>query len=273
MAVVLLACLGAAVVLSFLQSRLVYHPRRPIEETPAAYGLAYEDVSLTTADNVSLHGWWVPADRSRGTMLFFHGNAGNISHRTETLEIFNRLGMNSLIIDYRGYGRSGGKPSEAGTARDADAAWDYLVNDRQIDPQRIVIFGRSLGGAVAIELATRKPCQALIAESTFTSIPDMSKAILPIFPRFLVRFGYRSIDRIASVGCPVLVVHSPDDDLVPYEFGRELYKAAVEPKAFLEIKGSHNEGFLLSLEAYLAGMDAFLSELLGPAEGAPLSGS
>lgn len=245
------------------QSRLVYYPTRKLEDTPADWNLTYEDVWLKASDGVKIHGWYVPAAKPRGTLLFFHGNGGNISHRIETLEIFNRLGLNVLIVDYRGYGLSEGKPSEDGTYRDAEAAWDYLTQQKAVPPENIILFGRSLGGAVAVYLAEKKHPAGLIVESTFTSIPDVGAKMFPFLPiRWLCRIKYDSAARIANVGCPVLSIHSPDDDIIRYEFGRALFDKAVEPKRFLEIEGSHNEGFLCSIIAYQNGLDEFIRQCL-----------
>ncbi len=260
--IVVLAYLGAAIVLLFLQSRLMYHPIRELETTPGQSGLEFEDVFLTTSDGVKLHGWYVPTPNRKGVFLFFHGNAGNISHRVDSIDIFNSIGYDVFIIDYRGYGRSEGKPTEKGTYRDAEAAWRYLTEQRGISPREIVIFGRSLGGAVAIELATRHGPAAVIVESSFTSAPDLAAGVIPIFPvRWFCRFQYNSLERIASLHCPVLVIHSQDDDLIPFENGRRLFDAAPEPKQFLQIEGGHNDGFMVSIGAYLRGLEEFLAKL------------
>jgi fermentation-respiration switch protein FrsA (DUF1100 family) len=205
----------------------------------------------------------VPARQERGVILFFHGNAGNISHRLDTLEIFHTLGLSTFIIDYRGYGQSEGRPSEQGTYLDAEAAWRYLVEQRQVPPERMIIFGRSLGGAVAAWLAQAHPPRALILESTFTSLPDMAATYLPFLPvRSLARFDYNTLARLPDIHCPVLVVHSPDDEVVPYSHGRQLFEAASEPKEFLELRGGHNEGFLIS-DNYQAGLEAFIARYAG----------
>ena len=259
--IVVLAYLGAAIVLLFLQSRLMYHPVRELETTPGQSGLEFEDVFLTTSDGVKLHGWYVPAPNRKGVFLFFHGNAGNISHRVDSIGIFHRIGYDVFIIDYRGYGRSEGKPTEKGTYRDAEAAWRYLTEQRGISPREIVIFGRSLGGAVAMELAAKHGPATIIVESGFTSAPDLAASTFPFFPvRWLCRFRYNSLERIASLHCPVLVIHSQDDDLIPFENGRRLFDAAPSPKQFLQIEGGHNDGFMVSIDAYLRGLEEFLDK-------------
>lgn len=249
----------------FNQSRLLFLPNMPSRElimTPARYGLAHEDVRLETEDGVALHGWFVPVADATRTVLFFHGNAGNISHRLDSIAVFVRLGLQVLIIDYRGYGASAGKPSEIGTYRDATAAWRYLTVTRGIDSERVVLFGRSLGGAVAIELATRVTPGALIVESSFTSVPEMAAELYPLLPvRWLARLHYRSLDRISAVACPVMVLHSEHDEIIPFAHGRQLYQAAPEPKAFFAMRGGHNDGFVASGEDYLQALRQFVSTL------------
>ena len=253
---------GISLALYFFQDRLIYFPDKEIAVTPEAVGLPFEDVEFETADGLTLRGWFVPVNASDRALLFFHGNAGNISHRLESLLTFHRLGLNTLIFDYRGYGGSEGKPSEEGTYKDAEAAWEYLTKVRGIEPHNVVLFGRSLGGAVATWLAARVNCAALIVESTFTSVPDLAAKTYPIFPvRLLARFRYDSKERIAEAHCPVLIVHSPDDELIPFEHGRVLFEAASSPKTFLEIRGGHNEGFIVSGEDYDRGLGDFIGTL------------
>jgi len=249
----------------FFQERLLYFPLGGFSATPAAIGLAYETVSIETEDGVTISGWFIPAaDRACGTLLFFHGNAGNISHRLDSIATFHRLGLNTLIIDYRGYGQSEGKPTEQGTYLDAAAAWRYLVEERQIPPTEIIIFGRSLGGAVAAWLAYTHPPQALILESTFTSVPDVAAQAYPFLPvRRLGRIDYNTLERLPEMKTPLLIVHSRDDNVIPYSHGQALFAAANEPKEFLEIRGGHNDGFIISTQAYEAKFEAFISKYLG----------
>ena len=267
--------LALGLLLYLFQGSLVFLatvPGRALDASPADLGLDYEDVGIDTADGERLHGWYVPAvspgtGEPRGVLLFFHGNAGNISHRLDSIAIFNRLGLDVLIVDYRGYGRSTGKPTEAGTYRDAQAAWDYLRRERGAAPGRIVIFGRSLGGAVGAWLASQLPATetpaAVIVESTFSSGADMARRLYPIFPaRLLTRLKYPVADYAARLRCPVLVVHSRDDEIIPFAMGRAIYDAAPQPKTFLELRGDHNAGFWISRETYVPGLEAFLTEVL-----------
>lgn len=255
--------------LYLFQSHLIYFPTKNLTVTPEDYHLDYESISFTAQDGITLSGWWIPSKNARGTMLICHGNGGNISHRLDTILIYHKLGMSVFIFDYRGYGKSSGRPSEWGTYRDSEAAWQYLTEERHIDANRIIIFGRSLGGAVACQLAvdlfeknSDTAPKALILESTFTSIPDMGAQLYPFLPiKLLARINYPTIDRIGKLRCPVLILHSPHDDVIPYEQGRTLYEKAKEPKRFIELRGGHNDGFMLSNETYILGIDRFISDL------------
>jgi len=262
------AALGVALYL--FQGSMVFLanlPGRALDATPADIGLQYEDVGIDTADGERLHGWYVPAINARGTLLFFHGNAGNISHRLESILIFNRLALDVLIVDYRGYGQSTGRPGEQGTYRDAQAAWDYLVRERSVSPGNIVIFGRSLGGAVGAWLASELPAveqpAAVIIESAFTSGADMARRLYPVYPaRLLTRLRYPVVDYVQRISCPVLVVHSRNDEIIPFAMGRAIYEAAPQPRDFIELRGDHNAGFWISRQEYAAGLAAFLEKIL-----------
>lgn len=245
----------------FKQDSMLYFPQEEIGQTPGDYDLEYEDVTLLTKDRIHVSGWYVPANHERAVILFCHGNAGNISHRLDSIKMFNSLGLSVLIYDYRGYGRSGGKPSEKGTYRDSEAAWDYLVNEKKYSPEAIILFGRSLGGAIAVETAFKKDPGALIIESSFTSVPDLGKDLYPWLPvRLLSKFRYSTIDKIGLIKSPKLIIHSPDDEIVPFTHGRTLFERAVPPKEFLQIRGGHNDGFLISGDRYSEGMSAFLEK-------------
>ena len=245
-------------------SQVLYHPSREIRGTPADLGLIYEWVALETGDGERLSAWWVPAASPRGVLLFCHGNAGNISDRLDSIRIFNRLGLSLFIFDYRGYGRSSGHPSEQGTYRDAEAAWNYLTRVRQKDPQEIVVFGRSLGGSIAAWVSQVHKPQVLILESSFSSLREAARDRLPgIFVKLLVPDQYRTLQYLTMVHCPVLVLHSREDEIISFRHGEALYAAANEPKGLVEIHGSHNQGFLKSQPLYEAALDSFLSKYLG----------
>lgn len=252
------------VLLYMSQHSMLYLPNLPgraLRGTPADSGLAYEDVRLRTADGIELHGWFIPASGPR-VLLFFHGNAGNVSDRLSSIRVFNELGLSVLIIDYRGYGDSAGRPTEQGTYIDAEAAWRHLTETRGFAPQRIVVFGRSLGGAVAAWLAARVDPAALIVESSFTSIPDLAQELYPWLPaRWLSRFDYPTRKHVAAVTCPVLVVHSRDDEIAPFSHAERIFAAASEPRTLLALAGSHNAAHVQSEEDYVEGLRAFLSTL------------
>jgi fermentation-respiration switch protein FrsA (DUF1100 family) len=240
-------------------------PSRALARTPAEVGLLFEDVTLTTSDGVNLNGWWIPAAGERATLLFFHGNAGNISHRLESIQIFRDLGLSVFIIDYRGYGQSGGRASIEGTGFDALAAWRWLTEDKRIPPGKIVIFGRSLGGAVAVELVRSVTPGALILESTFSSLADMAPLSLILGPvlRLMTWDAWNSVKAAESFTVPTLCIHSPGDEIVPYRQGRRLYDAVASEKAFVEIRGDHNGGFLDSYDIYFPALDEFLTKRFG----------
>lgn len=249
--------------LYLVQPAMVFQPGGVTAATPDQWGLEYEDIWLRAEDGVRLHGWYLPRPGSDRVLLFFHGNGGNISHRQASLEIFHRLGLNQLIIDYRGYGVSEGRPTEPGLYRDARAAWEHLVEERGLTPDRIVLFGRSLGGAVAANLAAEVRPGALILESTFSSARDLTRALYPLLSWLIVRrYKLDTVARLAEVSCPVLVLHSPDDEIVPYTLGRRVYDAAGPPKAFQMLRGDHNGGFLLSQPDYERSLAGFLSDRL-----------
>lgn len=256
-----IAYLASVLMIFFSQSSLIYYPEtgRNLISTPDYVGLVYESVEITTTDGEILHGWFVPAPAANGTVLFFHGNAGNISHRMEYLLMFHRLGYNTFIFDYRGYGQSTGSPSESGTYLDAQAAWRYLTDAKSIPPARIVLFGESLGGAVAAWLAMSEKPGILVLASVFTSVPDMAAKIYPFLPvRFLSRFDYNTIEYLQSVTCPVFVAHSPQDEIVPFAHGQALYQAAPGPKQFLELQGGHNSGFIFMQEDWIKALGEFI---------------
>lgn len=249
------------------QSRLLYYPNEPsrtIETTPADIGLPFDPVQLTTRDGIQLHAWFVPVQAPRGTLLFSHGNAGNISHRLDSVSLFHSLGLNVLIYDYRGYGESEGTPTEAGTYLDVQAAWDHLLEARMIAPQEIIIFGRSLGVAIAAKLASQVPSAGVILESGFTSVADMAASLYPWLPgvRPLVRNRYDNLEKIEQISSPLLVVHSREDEVIPYSHGEQLFARAKEPKQFMELHGSHNDAYQLSHETYTKTLQQFLGEIL-----------
>ncbi len=264
--VILLTWCALAVYLYIRQPALLYYPdvpTRAIEITPAAIGLEFEDITFITEDNVALHGWYIPSSSARATLLFCHGNAGNISHRLESIQLFNELGLNVLIFDYRGYGKSDGSPSEKGTYQDAQAAWQFLISEKQQAPNEIIVFGRSLGAAIATDLAGRTQPAAVILESAFTSVPDIGADFYPWLPvRLLSRFAYDNGAKIVTIASPILIIHSRDDEIIPFTHSKQLFDLANEPKQFLELSGGHNGGFLENRAIYQKTLDGFLGDHL-----------
>jgi uncharacterized protein len=265
--------LAMGLFLYIFQGKLIFYPTRILIYQPDAAGLDYEDVWLQTPDGERLHGWFVPRENSRGTLLFFHGNAGNISGRIESIRQFHQLGLDVFIVDYRGYGKSTGRPHEKGLYTDALAAYDYLTQERGIPACSLIIFGRSLGGSVAAYLASERPAAGLALESTFTSVPDVASGYYPVYPvGLLTRYKLPTVDYLRTFEGPVLIAHSPADELISYRFGRELYDAANGPKQFLEMRGGHNDGFFLTGKAYTEGYDRFFTSIFGNSEDAGVPG-
>lgn len=266
--IALLVYVGLAALIYFKQSSLVFLPEmdRGFRASPADIRLPFTPLRLPTADGEILDGWYVPANTkaaTRGLVIFFHGNAGNMGHRLDYLRMFHDLGLATLIFDYRGYGRSSGAPSEEGTYLDAAAAWQHATQVLGFPPDRIALFGESLGGGVAAQLAAENRPGALILASAFTSVPDLGAGLYPLLPiRLLARIRYDTLARLPKIACPVLVIHSHNDDIIPYAHGQRLFAVAGEPKRFLEIEGGHNEGFVFGRDSWIRQLDGFLRQAL-----------
>ncbi len=245
----------------FLEYKSLYYPFRNIEMTPENIGLTYENVNIITEDGINITGWFIPSESPRATLLFTHGNGGNISHRLEKISIFNKLHVNTFIFDYRGYGSSSGSPSENGLYKDAQAAYRYLINDKKIPAAQIVGYGESLGGAVIIDLATGNELGGLIIESSFTSVRDMGQRVFPIIPTFLYKTRFDSVSKIVNISSPLLSFHSQEDEIVPYELGKQLFEASSGSKLFVDLKGGHNDAFLVSEELFISEIESFLDRL------------
>jgi len=250
------------VVLRFFVVWIIFQPSKHIAWTPDQDGFNYENIFITASDGVKTNGWYINCEDSRGTVLFFHGNAGNISHRGDSIEIFNSLGMSVFILSYRGYGVSEGSPSIKGVNLDALAAWNWLISEKRIPPEKILIFGRSLGGAVAVELMRNVRPEAAILESTFSSLADMGGFLSPL-ASLLVDGAWNSALTAVNIDTPTLCIHSPEDEIVPYRLGKKLFEALAGKKYFFDIKGDHNYGFLLSMPLYKERLDMFLTEHYG----------
>ena len=243
------------------QPKLVYFPGPPPSWTPDQEGFEYRDLTLRTSDGVDLHAWYFPADEPRGAVIVSHGNAGTIANRVPHAQAFLAAGFSVLLYDYRGYGRSAGRPSEAGTYRDAEAAYDWLTADAGVAPAQVVSYGESLGGGVALELAHRRSVGAVVLESAFTSLPDVGRRFYPWLPvKLLSRIVYDNRSKIAELRVPVLVIHSPGDEIVAYDFGRELFRLAHEPKTFLVTEAGHNDGGFLRRPEWREAVGEFLAD-------------
>jgi hypothetical protein len=246
-----------------VEEQFIFFPSSAIEATPKDYGVDYEDIYFTVADGVKLNGWLALKPGARATLLWFHGNGGNIGHRAQGVKpLRDMLDANVFMIDYRGYGRSEGAVSEKGTYEDAEAAFKYLTQRSDIDPKRIVLFGQSLGSAVAADLAGRHDCLAVILEAPFASIPAMAKAIYPWLPvGALIRTRYDVIEKVKQIKAPLLVAHGDRDDIVPFEQGRQVFDAATGPKEFHALRGAHhNDTFEMGGDAYFAVMKDFIDK-------------
>ncbi|TYP92566.1 hypothetical protein LX73_1928 [Fodinibius salinus] len=244
-----------------LQSKMIYHPTRAMIATPSSVGLQFENIRFETEDDLSLHGWFIPADSAAPTVLYFHGNAGNISGRIETLHLLHDLGLNVFMFDYRGYGKSQGTPTETGTYRDATAAWNYLTKTSKTEADQIIIMGRSLGGSIAAWLAARQDPAAVIMESTFTSAADLGADLYPWLPvRWMLKYDYNTLAHIREIDEPIFMAHSKDDQIVPYHHGQQLFEIVQESKRFIELRGSHGSAFWETGEKYREGLKQFLEE-------------
>lgn len=244
----------------YIERNSIYFPMRDMHTTPQQLGLDYEDIYFTTSDNKTLNGWYIPNKDARFTVIFCHGNAGNISHRIEKIAILHRLGLGIFIFDYRGYGKSQGRPSEQGLYKDASGAYNYL-KERNISKDNIILYGESIGASVAIDLASREKVKAIITEEAFPSIKDMAKIAYPFLPHFIFRSRFNSLSKIKEITCDKLIIHSVDDEIVPFYLGEKLYKEASPPKKFLKIRGSHNTAFLEEKEKFSEGIKLFLKDL------------
>ena len=240
----------------------LYIPSRQMTAHPGSYRLPYEDLTLKAADGPAINAWYIPNRPDSLVMLVSHGNGGNISSRLEKFVRFHKAGASVLVYDYRGYGRSTGSPTEQGTYSDGEAAYRWLTKTKGVAPSRIVFYGESLGCGVAVELAKRHPGAGLILDSGFTSTLDMGRMIFPWLPvRWLVRYRYDNLSKLPLLRCPLLVMHSPDDDIIPIAMARRNFAAAAGPKSFFEMKGDHNEGFMDTGPAYIEAIRSFLASL------------
>ena len=249
----------------FLERSSIYYPTKPIEKTPAAADIPFDRVTFPAEDGTLLSGWWMPAPEgalARGTILFFHGNAGNISHRLDHAVLIHRLGFHQLLFDYRGYGESAGSPSEKGLYRDALGAVRYLEKRKEVDLERLVYYGESLGAAVAVDLAARRLPAVLVLEAPFSSVPEMAKRYYPWLPVWLLRSHYDNLSKIGKITCPTLIFHSRDDEIVPLEHSSRLIGTSGASISRREVlRGGHNEAFLLEVRRISEELDRFFRDV------------
>ncbi|MDP8259050.1 MAG: alpha/beta hydrolase [Candidatus Aadella gelida] len=247
-------------IISWFEHSNVYFPKKKIEVFPDAIGLSYKNVYFNAADGIELHGWFLPSGKPHSdTFLFFHGNAGNIGDRVDIVRFLNSLGVNVFIFDYRGYGNSKGIPSENGTYLDAAAAYEKVLEMNGVHRENIILYGRSLGGAVAIDLALKKKAKGLIIDGAFSSTGDMAKDIysfLPVKVSLWVR--YDSMSKIGKVKMPKLIIHSADDEIVPFHHGKELFEEAADPKEFYRMRGEHSDAIFMYEDEYKIRLERFL---------------
>jgi fermentation-respiration switch protein FrsA (DUF1100 family) len=262
----LVAILFWTVALMIFEEKFIYfphkYPRGMYEDTRFIPGL--KDCWITTEDGVKIHGWFVPADSALATLIMSHGNAGNISHRIPIIRELQRRKFNVLMFDYRGYGRSEGSPDEEGIYKDGRAVFDYALKLPEVDPRRVILWGTSLGGAVAVDVALHRRAAGLILESTFSSAGDVARMIYPFLPvHFVLRSQFNSAEKIQNITIPVLVMHGNRDSIIPIALGRKLYRAANDPKEFYEITGAdHNDTFFTGGNAYYDKVTLFARTVL-----------
>lgn len=266
---VILVFLGGILLLAMttnvLERMFVYFPAKELEGNPSLLGLEYQDLEIAAEDGVRLHGWFVPRPGAQHTLLIFHGNAGNVSHRLGWIRLLHELNAHVMIIDYRGYGRSEGKPFEKGLYLDALAAYGWWKRERAADKSKLVLIGESLGGSVAVDLAARVPVDGIVLQATFTTAWDMAKTVMPIgLLQPLTGVKFDSASKIRGIGCPKLFIHGNRDEIVPFRLGRRLYELAAPPKEFYEVSGAgHNDLIDTAGIEYLNRLRSFL-EMIGP---------
>jgi hypothetical protein len=260
--------IGATLFLVILEKHFIYYPAAEVDVTPEALGLPFEEVLLDVEPGVKVHGWFIRAakDPAVATILFSHGNAGNIADRLDRVLSFRDVGADFLLYDYRGYGRSTGDTDEEGTYRDGRAAYDYLVKDRRIDPGRIVLMGESLGCAISIQLAVDRKAAGLVLEAPFASIAHMAHAVYPFLPLgSFVRTRYENVKKIPQLKMPLLVVQGTQDEIIPVVQGRMVFDAAPEPKEYLAIEGAHhNDVYVIGGDVYRRALSEFITRVAAP---------
>ncbi len=248
------------VYLRYMERRTLFYPYKVIECLPSEFGFSFEEAVFKSVDNKDIHGWFIPYEGATKTILFSHGNAGNISHRLEKIKILHEFGCNVFIFDYRGYGKSRGSPSENGLYKDAQAAYNYLLA-KGIAPENIIGYGESIGGAVIIDLAEKNKFMALVLEGTFSNAKDMAKLVYPFIPHWIFSSRFDSLSKIRGINAPKFFIHSINDEIVPYDLSKKLYENAPGPKEFLQVRGGHNSCFFESESLIKEKAGAFIKGL------------
>lgn len=264
MRVFLIILIGLSLIFAYvkyIEHKGIYYPVKEISLYPSSAGMSFKDIYITTEDNVRINSWFISNQKAKYTLLFFHGNAGNIGDRLDKLQLLYQAGLNIFIIDYRGFGKSQGRPSEHGFYRDAFKAYDYLINTVGISPDHVILYGESLGSAIAMDLAFHKKVKALILEGAFSSGRDMAVRFYPFLPRFIFSNSFDSLTKVKEINAPKLFIHSLNDEIVPFNLAKKLYNNAEGPKEFLETRGDHNSTFLISREVYISSISAFIGRL------------
>jgi len=255
-----------AAFLLLFENKIIFYPSRYPEGfwDPASVGVVAEDVYFTAEDGVKLHGWFLPAKNAVATLLWFHGNAGNLSHRLDNIQRLTPLNLNIFIFDYRGYGRSEGEPDEQGIYMDSQAAYKKVLAMDGVSIESLFLFGRSLGGICAVETAVNNPARGLILESVFTSASDMSRKVFPLIPLgWALRSRLDAVEKVPHLQLPKLFLHGTQDEIVPYDLGRKLFDHAGEPKTFYDIEGAgHNDTYILGGRGYFNALNRFITETL-----------
>ena len=242
----------------------IFFPSRDFSVLPEAFEIKYDDVFFKTRDGVRINGWFIPSrNDSPGnyTVLLCHGNGGNISDRISKIVVLNQIGLDVFIFDYRGYGISNGRASEAGIYLDTEAAYKYLIEAKKILPENIIVYGESLGGVVAVDLASKVKIKALILEGVFTHAKDMAREIFPFLPTFLIRSKLDSLGNIGNINIPKLFIHSSNDEIVPIELSKKLFNAAAEPKTYATLEGGHNTLYMDSPVKFRDSISSFIDKI------------
>lgn len=244
-----------------IERKTIFFQLKDIEATPEYFGLPFEDIYINAADKTKLHGWFIPNPQSSLVLLFFHGNGGNISHRLHKVSQLYQLGVSLFLLDYRGYGNSCGKPSVSGIYKDAEAALGYLLSEKKVELSSLVLYGESLGTALAVKLASCYKTGGLILDGAFSCGRDMAKIIFPYLPSCCIPDIFNSLKIIKLVRQPKLFIHSKVDEIVPFRLAEKLYRKAEEPKEFSTLIGGHNTFYIDSLTQYLSAIKAFLAKV------------